>query len=479
MPRPRTVNDNVNQFSSQAGGGAAQTFSFIRQTLRTRDRITKFFYFSAEKQTIMRLNKLLPIFLVISLLTALQSVSTANASGSMLEFIAAEIKVDGDIQRGIELNDGIIYAKPESEISIKIELENKYAPTEYEADTEIRDIEITSTIEEVDDGDDIDTTSESFDLSAGRKKILYQTLKVPLIVDQTRAYQLKIYAEGHLRNGTDENDEISYVLRIDKENHELRITEAVMNPQQIDCTEASALQITVLNTGASNEEDCQITATSPLFGTIIDQEFEMSNDVTDNDNEYKISKIVSSQKISNGRYPINVTVKYHDYRETATTLAILDVATCGQTSTQTQPVTDTQTTQTVQTTNQQTQNTQQTYQQQNQPSNQQQYDHYEYSTQVPTQQTYIPQNTDQNQQLTRITTNSQQNNPRSQTNNPQKDFATVTAGFFKTFFRSLFDMDEEDLPMYLFIFIDLMLLVLAAVIFMGLRRPKKPRKYDF
>ncbi|MBI4738658.1 hypothetical protein HY772_03715 [Candidatus Woesearchaeota archaeon] len=267
------------------------------------------------------------------LVCTLIALSSAVAQASMLQFTEIGIKVDNEREVGIDLLGGTIDVKPESTLELKVSLENKF--TSQDALTEIRSTEITTTLEEIDDGDDLEWESESFDLKAGRQKIVTQTVRIPLIVNQNRPFKLLLKAEGRDRNGTTHTDRLDYNIHIEKDAHDVRIVGATANPAQVNCATKSNVAIVVINVGESEEKDVNLVASNTLLGTLFNETFDLSDDVRDADNEFKTHYTIPAGSLSSGTHEIFMHLYYNDHKKSNGRVVNLTVTPCTPTAPET------------------------------------------------------------------------------------------------------------------------------------------------
>ncbi|MBI5398077.1 hypothetical protein HZB03_01315 [Candidatus Woesearchaeota archaeon] len=276
------------------------------------------------------MNRNIVLGISLILVCTLVVLSSAVAQASMLQFTDIEIKVDNEREVGIDLFGGTIDVKPESTLELKVSLENKF--TSQDALTEIRSTEITATLEEIDDGDDLDWKSESFDLKAGRQKIIKQTVRVPLIVNQNRPFRLLLEAEGRDRNGTTYTDRLDYNIHIEKDAHDVRIIEAAADPAQVDCATKSNVAIVVINAGESEEKDVNIVASNMLLGTLFNETFDLSDDVRDADNEFKTHYTIPAGSLPSGKHDVFVRLNYNDNKKSDERVTSVTVTPCATTA---------------------------------------------------------------------------------------------------------------------------------------------------
>src|SRR3989338_503372 len=92
--------------------------------------------------------------------------NVAYAAGSKLIFSDVDVKVGGKTSKNLDDGETIDdEAEPGDTVEFRIEVKNNFTDAE---DLDIEDISVEVTIEEIDDGDDLDEESSDFDLRADR-----------------------------------------------------------------------------------------------------------------------------------------------------------------------------------------------------------------------------------------------------------------------------------------------------------------------
>ncbi len=117
------------------------------------------------------------------------------ADGDKLKIVKITAYVDGD------KDTGTIDVKPGSILEIKVKVENLYDEDIEGEDLDIEDIVITATIDEIDDGDELEEEADEFDLDAEEDDTETIQFEIPWEVDDD-SFDLSIEVEGEDENGT-------------------------------------------------------------------------------------------------------------------------------------------------------------------------------------------------------------------------------------------------------------------------------------
>lgn len=249
-------------------------------------------------------------------------------AGSKLIFSDVDVKVGSKTSKNLEDGDTIDdEAEPEDALEFRIEVKNNFTSAQ---DLDIEDITVEVTIEEIDDGDDIEQESSEFDLKAGRDKRVTLKFDVPLEVEED-TFNVIIRAEGEDENGTDHEAEMKLKLEVEKENHLLKITKKSLSPAEVSCKRDNVqLGTAVINIGNEDEEDVTFHVLSPELGIDIKEDISELT-AEPNEDESRFSNIYSLDipaDADTGSYPIVLRALYDDDRKKAEETAVLTVNEC-------------------------------------------------------------------------------------------------------------------------------------------------------
>jgi len=244
----------------------------------------------------------------------------AGAEPEMFKVNVSKIYIDGEKQRDSKTKGGkIVDVFPESKIKVKIELENLY---KHSTDIDIKDILIEGTIEEIEDGDDIDEELSEFDLEADKKTTKDLEFLIPLEVEaKDRLLKIEISAEDDA--GIRYEQEFTFDMEVEKEDHKLEVIDAELNKEAYKCGENALLHFSLLNIGAK-DEDVRLNIVNEELELNIVESFELSNDVYDESSSYENRfniRFPDDSEIKS--YPITITASY-DEEETKTVDLIID-----------------------------------------------------------------------------------------------------------------------------------------------------------
>ncbi len=150
---------------------------------------------------------------------------------------------------------------PGSNITLTVRVENTF-PSDG---SDIRGVFTTMTIEEIDDGADLDEESLDFDLEPGDDYRFDLKFSIPLDVD-TGTYLVLLEAEGEDRNETLHSTELALKLEVKKQQHDIRITKAALTPSFVSCDRKSKITAEIMNLGSNLENQNAIEFKSDALG---------------------------------------------------------------------------------------------------------------------------------------------------------------------------------------------------------------------
>lgn len=199
-------------------------------------------------------------------------------------------------------------AEPGDKIEFTIEIENT-----YEIDMDIEDVVVTITIEDIDDGDELEEETDGENIKDGKDETFKLDFEVPMKVDEGN-YDVIIEVVGEDEDGKEHKISKNFVLVVDKEKHNVIIDNAVLKSEILSCKSTTSLDIDILNLGSDSEEEVRIVVqNSELnldFEEYDDGDIELETGI-DDDAEYSLSVPINADGVAPGDYPIDIRV-YRD-----------------------------------------------------------------------------------------------------------------------------------------------------------------------
>ena len=241
------------------------------------------------------------------------------AKASNLSIENVKVTVDGKSE------SGIVDVKPESDVKFKVKVKNLF--TKDIGDLKIEGITVTATIFDIDDGDDIEEESTDFDLRTDDDKTVTVSFKIPLEVEAD-TYNVEIRAEGEDENGTDQVAIEELKIEVNKERHDVIIRKASLSTTSIKCSRSTQLSLNFMNLG-EDEEDVELTVTNDVIGLNRQISFTITEDPFESDSKYSTTvPITVSESVLPDIYPILVKIDYANGGESKETIVDLSVEEC-------------------------------------------------------------------------------------------------------------------------------------------------------
>src|SRR3989344_7944536 len=231
---------------------------------------------------------------------------------SKLSFKGVEADVagetDGDVGEGDKVSKKALLL---DEVTFSIEMENIFPNENKEGD--MSDVEITATIEGLDDGDDVEESSDNFDLGTEDEETQDIVFTIPRAADD-QIYDVTLVAEGEDENGATHKAVRNFQLEVKKDKDDVRINKAEVSPSTVACDETFTLSVDVSNYGSNKAEDVYVNIFNKDLGIDIKEEgMTLDKSVTKKTNKFtKTYELMvktpsdSNKKVAQGKYPITV-----------------------------------------------------------------------------------------------------------------------------------------------------------------------------
>ncbi len=235
---------------------------------------------------------------------------------------------DLDAYDGRKLKFGDENAGPESELRFNFNIENTFSDKE---DIDINDITVKVTIEEIDDGEDIEEESNEFDLDSNKNEDANVIIKIPLSVD-AGVYDALVEAQGEDDNGNAHTAQMSLKVDINKEARDIIINKAELFPATIKCSGSSTLTATIKNIGQKIEKEAKLEITNNDLGiNFVQKNMELEDNPFGGNDEFTKNILINIDKNAKaGTYPITVKSYLQEEILWETKTANLAVEACDQ-----------------------------------------------------------------------------------------------------------------------------------------------------
>ncbi|MBW2980103.1 hypothetical protein KY360_01650 [Candidatus Woesearchaeota archaeon] len=245
--------------------------------------------------------------------------------------------------------------RPGSKVSFDFRIGNAFTDSQ---NIEINDVVIEVTIDDIDDGDELEGESDDFDIDADDKSDRVSIeFDIPLEVDEGD-YNVYILITGEDEENVDHEIEWELELQVEKESHFIYIKEVDLSPSTVKCDRSATLDVELINLGSRAEDEVILEIKNTALGIDIkEEELELDEDY-DDDNTYDGSYSLNvDNDAAPGTYTITIKSFYKENKLSDTDTVSLVVEDCEiqqQSTTTTQTTTPPPSTTTPQTTQQTT-----------------------------------------------------------------------------------------------------------------------------
>ena len=223
---------------------------------------------------------------------------------------------------------------PGANVTLTYFLENGFKSSD---NIDIRNIVSKLTIEEIDDGADIEFDSDEFDLEPGNDYRIDLKFGIPTDVE-TGTYDIMIEAEGDDKDGNIYSTEMPLKLEVKKQSHDIRIAKTILSPSILACSRKAKFTAEVINAGQSDENDVGLEFKSSSLGINsydLNIPLKSSEDASIEEKRYiKTLDIDIPQFVDEGRYQIIVNLFWKNYILFDREIVELEVRDCSDQSTQ-------------------------------------------------------------------------------------------------------------------------------------------------
>ncbi|MFH1849364.1 MAG: hypothetical protein ABH879_04200 [archaeon] len=246
---------------------------------------------------------------------------------SRLEITDFDLTIDGDTSYNLKDAEKVDSdVKPESELIIDVKIDNTFTGSD---DIDINDITVTALIKYIDEGDDLEDESSSFDLAAAKDIRVKFEFDIPLNVDGDE-YDIVVTAEGVDEKGGKHYDTQEISITVDKKTHDLKIRRAELNPLTVKCGQSSSLFVQVMNQGKRDEDLGILSVRSDALDLNVRESMSLDNRIGDSDNVFERTYAINvPDNTKTGTYNIDIR-SYYDFSQISDVrIPKLTVTECG------------------------------------------------------------------------------------------------------------------------------------------------------
>ncbi|MBW3014360.1 tandem-95 repeat protein, partial [Candidatus Woesearchaeota archaeon] len=246
-----------------------------------------------------------------------------------------DLEINGDrVRVDPEGRDSVDDIQPGDRVTIDMEVKNTFPRRNG---LEIEGIEVEVTIYDIDDGDDLNFDSDrDFDLDPDDEEDVHLDFRVPYEVEDGEEYEILIEVEGTDEHGFRHKVSARAYLEIEKDKHNIKITELNLRPSRVSCTRVANVELEITNLGEDDEDNAKVTVTNEKLGIDESYTFDLDGDPYDEDFDVSKNFILNiPEDAENGVYDLNVNTYYDRIRPSDSAVLQLTVQDCEDSSYQT------------------------------------------------------------------------------------------------------------------------------------------------
>ena len=202
-------------------------------------------------------------------------------------------------------------AKPGSTITFDVRVKNTFTTIEK---TKLEDAFITVRLEGINDGEDLEKESNTFELPADRSRSELFRFTLPGIIEED-TYIVHIGAEGEDENGRIHSAELELELDVRRENHDILIQNLQIDPVKASCGEAVTISFDLLNYGQGEEQSVAYTLRNEDLGiTVSEGPLYLNEPEAEDYSTHIIRTVTLPPNAPAGNYPFEVR-SYYDFNQ--------------------------------------------------------------------------------------------------------------------------------------------------------------------
>ncbi len=254
-----------------------------------------------------------------------QSFNITVLPGSRLKITDVDVKIDGKKSSNVRENSKISKeAKPSSDVEFKVTVKNDFSKSE---NVKIENIEVKVTIEDIDNGEDLEEESKEFDLRVENDKPVTLKFKLPLNVDEDE-FNVLIEAEGEDENGNVYEQDFEVEIEVEKDKHDIRFLSFDLSPLIVSCNRIININYKIINVGQEDEENAIFELKNDDLGIDFVQKGISINEGTEDNTFPQSANIKISDEAENNGYSITANLYADNGKLSDTKTAEINIVDC-------------------------------------------------------------------------------------------------------------------------------------------------------
>lgn len=227
--------------------------------------------------------------------------------------------IDNGERESLDDGEDVDEIKPGADVRMVVVVENRYRDR-TELAIENVDVEVFNNDNDL----DVDEAEDAGDISTESTEEVEFEFSFDDDADDGD-YEVEITAKGEDENGALHGARAIITLTIDRESHEIIISNIDVTPEIISCQSTVTLRTTFRNTGKNDEDEVAVSIEAPdlEYGEIL-----TDLDIDEGDDLSRTFTIPVPSRLSNGNHRITVTAYYDNDEESDQEIALLEKRTC-------------------------------------------------------------------------------------------------------------------------------------------------------
>ena len=239
-----------------------------------------------------------------------RAVNNASASSAVQINVEGRLRISQldvvvDTEKDDDVKDGDLIsedAEPFDKVKFDVEVENLFSTAD---DIKIKDVKVEITINEIDDGRDLDDETAEKNLDPSDEETFSLTFDMPRDTkDDT--YDTEIKVTGKDDDGVKHSVTWNVKLRLRKKAQDLRFFDVRLNPSTIECGGSVLLSFELVNLGRDQEEQVKFSVENSDLNIAIRQNTIVLDEDPDDNSVAKSYRIQIPEDIPTGTYPIEL-----------------------------------------------------------------------------------------------------------------------------------------------------------------------------
>ncbi|MBI2133383.1 hypothetical protein HYU11_01735 [Candidatus Woesearchaeota archaeon] len=175
-----------------------------------------------------------------------------------------EVRIISDVNsESLDEGDTVKNVRPGDRLRLEVTVENRFSNND---NVDLLDVDVSI------ENDDLDLDESDTIGDIGPRKTRSTTLNIDIPNDAERdEFEVVLRSEADDENGAGHGERFTFTIEVDREEHEISIARAELDPTSIICETAAELNTNIRNTGRNDEDDVflRISSTDMRFNQLV------------------------------------------------------------------------------------------------------------------------------------------------------------------------------------------------------------------